>query len=862
VQVVLADVEDDANGFATPLPYPTVQIRLAAPAGNDDLGNYEDWMRTLLTHELSHVVHLEQARGWWGAGRRLLGRAPFLFPNGVTPMWTVEGLATFEETEGTGFGRGRDSDARMILRMEALERGLPGEDRPVLGLDRWPGGQAGYLFGQAFLRDVSARFGHDTLPRLARANAGSLLPYLDELTFERVTGTPLHRLWQDWRRSFGAELLGEAEAIAARGLTPSVPLTTRGVRQGGPRFSPDGTLIAYTSRTLTGLREVRVMRADGAGDRHLAWRNGGDDVAWTPDGRALVFDEPERWRAFRTRFDLRVVDLASGRVRALTRGLRARDPDVAPDGRTVVFARQDGTRSELGLVGLEGGPPRALTRSAPGVQWSDPDFAPDGRSVVAARWTPGGWLDLVRVDLETGSLEELTRDRAKDLQPRFSRDGALVLFRSDRDGVSNIYALRLEGRALLRVTNVEGGAFAPDLSPDGTRLVFAAYGARGYDLQLMPFDPRALAPAEPFVDAHPLPLPPPPPVEAADHAYRPLPYLRPRYWTPSFDTAGVGVRYGLATSGSDPLFRHAWLAHASWDTGTRRPSTFALYQYDRFWPTLLVSAEDKHERVDFSDGPADTTDRNVTVSVALPVVRRLRHAQTVSLSWRRERDTVAGAPSATLDLGGLEADWTLSSARQYPFSVSPVDGWRLRLSALREDPALGSQVALTKLVADARAYLRGLGPSDALALRLGGGTTLGRPTFRQSYAVGGFPDATLMDLVRTNQTVLRGYPDNAFTGRRFAHGNAEYRLALAHPQRGWRTLPVFVRHLHAALFADAAHAWSGTFRVRDVKTSLGASLGSDLFVGQGMPLTATVGLAQGLGLRGETQGYFRLGLAF
>src|SRR4029078_10090258 len=110
-------------------------------------------------------------------------------------------------------------------------------------------------------------------------------------------------------------------------------------------------------------------------------------------------------------------------------------------------------------------------------------------------------------------------------------------------------------------------------------------------------------------------------------------------------------------------------------------------------------------------------------------------------------------------------------------------------------------------------------------------------------AVGGFPDATLMDLVRTNQTVLRGYPDNAFTGRRFAHGNAESRLALAHPQRGWRTLPVFVRHLHPALFADAAHAWSGTFRVRDVKTSLCASLGSALFVGQGMALTATVGLA-------------------
>jgi len=131
-----------------------LKLRLVAPPGDDDLGNYEDWMRVLLTHELAHVVHLEQARGWWGLLRHVLGRGPFLFPNAVTPMWTVEGLATFEETQHTAFGRGRDPDSRMVLRMEALAHGLPREDEPVLGRDRWPGGQAGYLFGQAFLRDA------------------------------------------------------------------------------------------------------------------------------------------------------------------------------------------------------------------------------------------------------------------------------------------------------------------------------------------------------------------------------------------------------------------------------------------------------------------------------------------------------------------------------------------------------------------------------------------------------------------------------------------------------------------------------------------------------------------------------------
>ena len=69
-------------------------------------------------------------------------------------------------------------------------------------------------------------------------------------------------------------------------------------------------------------------------------------------------------------------------------------------------------------------------------------------------------------------------------------------------------------------------------------------------------------------------------------------------------------------------------------------------------------------------------------------------------------------------------------------------------------------------------------------------------------------------------------------------------------------------HLHAAVFADAGHAWTGAFQLDDVKTSVGAVLGSDVFVGQGLPLTVTLGLAQGLSSRGETQVYFRTGLSF
>src|SRR4029077_87274 len=66
LQVVLLDVDDEPNGFAMPFPYPLVNLRAAAPRGKDELGNYEDWLRLVLTHELAHIVHLDQARGLVG----------------------------------------------------------------------------------------------------------------------------------------------------------------------------------------------------------------------------------------------------------------------------------------------------------------------------------------------------------------------------------------------------------------------------------------------------------------------------------------------------------------------------------------------------------------------------------------------------------------------------------------------------------------------------------------------------------------------------------------------------------------------------------------------------------------------------
>jgi WD40-like Beta Propeller Repeat/Omp85 superfamily domain len=861
VHVVLVDNEDSPNGFASPLPFSFVTIRAVAPDGTDSFGDHEGWLRLALTHELAHVVHLEEARGIWGLGRKIFGRAPFLFPNSLAMSWMIEGLATYEETEGTAFGRGRDPDSRMVLRMAALEGAFPKEDRAIYALDAWPGGLAPYLFGEAFLRDLTDRNGKDTLPRLGRQHAGQFPPYLDGRTASRVTGTGLHTAWRDWSLWLGESASREAEERTAKGLSPSRPLTTRGIRQVDPRFSPDGSLIAYTSGTLTRFPEIRIVAADGSDDRRLVLRNGGSGMAWTPDGNEIVYAELQIHRTFSVFSDLSVVDVESGHLRRLTRGMRAEDPDVSPDGRTIVFARKMGDRSELFTIGMDGKGLSQLTSSVPGVEWSGPRFRPpSGGTIVAARLLPGGWLDVVLVDRATGAVEQLTHDRAKDVEPTWTPDGSALVFRSDRDGVSNLYALRLADRSLVRVTNVLGGAFQPSVSPDGMFVAYASYSSRGYDVHVAPLVIDGAPSAPSYVDEHPAPRPDPVPADGPIKPYRPWSMLLPRFWMPWVELGSSEDRFGVATGGSDALLRHAWAAQATWGRNAERVNATGFYLYDRFRPTFLVVGQDQTDVE--PDGLLRTL--KVDLQAALPLRRTVRSLQTVSVTYRRERQEIPGSddPRDRLDLGGIETALELASARSYPFSVSPVDGGRVRIAWLREAKGLGSELSLDKLTVDARLYERLFGERDVLALRAGGGTTWGEPEFERSYAVGGYPDASLFDIVGTNPAVLRGYPDNAFTGRRYLAANVEYRFPLFTPQRGWRSLPVFFRHLHAALFVDAAHAWSGELRLADVKTAAGASIGVDTAIGFALPLTAEVAVAHGFDAQGETTAYFRFGLAF
>jgi tricorn protease len=159
----------------------------------------------------------------------------------------------------------------------------------------------------------------------------------------------------------------------------AVRLTSSPGEESFPRFSPDGSKVAY-SASYDGNVDVFVVPSSGGEPRRLTYHPMGDRViGWTPDGKRVLFASARE----------------SGRQRY----------------------------NQFYTVGLEGGLPEKLpipygefgTYSPDGKQFVYMPMSQDFRNWKRYR---GGWApDLMLFDLKTFATKNITSNPANDAQP-------------------------------------------------------------------------------------------------------------------------------------------------------------------------------------------------------------------------------------------------------------------------------------------------------------------------------------------------------------------------------------------------------------------------------------------------------------
>jgi hypothetical protein len=845
VHVILVDQTDQSNGWATVFPYNLIELSAVPPPSETIIGNTDDWLRLVFSHEYTHVAHLETSGGWIGSLGHVFGRLPLLRPNVFLPQWQIEGIATYEESVVSGEGRVPAGDFRMILDRDAAAQRFAPLDRVGGGVVDWPSGNSAYVYGAYFHEYLAGRYGAESLTRLAEATSRRL-PYFGSRAFRTVFGRSLGALWKDFQADVSNRLAPDPDALHA------TRVTSHGFIVAAPAFSAGGRLF-YSVVNPHGFPALMERPLDGSRPVQVATRYLGERISVA--GNDLVFNQLEVVRHGDLQSDLFAVSMDGGDIRRLTREARAADPDVAPDGTTIICTVQETGRRSLATLTMPApggtGIPVPLVSEA-SVEFSRPRWSPDGRSIVAERRRLGGPSEIVIVDVATRNIRAVaSSESGRNVGPMWLADGSAILFSSDRDGASfRIYSVDTGTGALRRLLGTGVAAQSPAVSPDGRQLIFVGYTADGYDLYSLPFGAPQWTVVRPSLSvAQEMPaagaaMAPAREAGTVGTPYRPWNTLAPRYWTPVIETRQDSFLLGASTSGFDALARHGYAATGTWAIPHNRPDWHLDYVYARWWPTIFAGASDTVD--DWRDGTVRS--REVTAGALFPF-RRVRWATTTLAAFHASRD-VFDCPSCAPSLGAaatrsaVRLGWIFSTAKSFGYSISAEQGGSAGVTTELTRRALGADGDGGAATGDVRVYFRALPRHGVVAARAGGALSWGeRPLRRVFNAAGPGPQSPGFDFGSGAIGLLRGFSASDLFGYHAAVVNMDYRFPLAWPQRGIGTLPVMLRSIHGAVFADAGHAWDVSFRLGDVHRSFGAEISADTIVGYSFPLTLTAGAA-------------------
>jgi tricorn protease len=203
--------------------------------------------------------------------------------------------------------------------------------------------------------------------------------------------------------------------VAASDGSGARRLTSHPGIESGPRFSPDGSLVAFTGR-YEGNTDVHVVPAAGGVPTRLTWHPGTDiALGFTPDGSAILFSSARE--VYTTRYTQLFTVPVGGGFPSKLRVPNASTAAISPDGRTTAYV------------------PLAEAFA----QWK--------------HYRGGRTSRILLLDNASHEAEQVPQPagRCNDTDPMWV--AGRLFFRSDRDGEFNLYAFDRATKGVTRLTS-------------------------------------------------------------------------------------------------------------------------------------------------------------------------------------------------------------------------------------------------------------------------------------------------------------------------------------------------------------------------------------------------------------------------
>ncbi len=434
-----------------------------------------DKLNGLIQHELTHVFAFNMIpRG--------------LFQRGI-PLWIDEGLAEY-------FRGLWDPLDLMMIRDAAITDQVPKLSRAEFEAFS---GRLVYNMGHACFEYMEARYGKEGIRQfLYTLRKGILGGSVDDLYQQAFRSTPeeFDAGFDKWlKERFKPYRDKQRPDDYGKDLSPNEEKTTF-AQVYGFSPSPSGEMVAaLTANRSDGEADIVLLSAkDGSVIRNLTsgFTNRYESISFSDSfvaGRSIGFDPQGDTVAFFARADKRrtlfLVSALDGKVlRRIPVALdQAQAPAIMPGGEKVIFAALKNAVSDIFVMDFASGEIKNLTDDE--FADNDPQVSPDGATVVYTRRV-SGHDKIFSFPLANPSRKtQLSFGPHDDLTPTFSTDGKRVYFSSDEDeDIPNIRSLDLETGVIHQYTDALGGNMTPAVlkGKNSDRLAFISYYKTEYRL--------------------------------------------------------------------------------------------------------------------------------------------------------------------------------------------------------------------------------------------------------------------------------------------------------------------------------------------------------------------------------------------